>query len=174
MQQRDVVCLSNAATGQVRGQRAWSRWRSLLRRLDQLLCVHDRFERTHARLQQSSHSFGAAKRQQQTSLGVVQNARLPLGIFLDAVGAERRINRHGNCAGKQNSRVGNEKLARRWEHHRHAPACTHSAARQLRSALLRGGIELAESKRKLVSVVFGDAEVLPRGIVRGAVAQHVD
>ena len=109
----------------------------------------------HARPQQFRHGFRAAERQQQTNFRIVQDLRLPRGVFLDAVCPEGRINGNGDRTGKEDSRVGDKKRARRGQHQGDAPARRDAAARQLRCAALTRGIELAEGQREAAFLPIG-------------------
>ena len=123
------------------------------------------------------HRFCTAKRQQQAHFRIVQNGGLSRGVFFDAVRAERRVNRNGNRAGKENARVGNEKCPRRGQHHRHATACRHAAARKLVRDALPRRVKLAERQGQFACAFFGilaDQQMRALGIMRGAEAQHID
>ena len=131
----------------------------------------------HARPQQFRHGFRAAERQQQTNFRIVQDRRLSRGVFLDAVCPEGRINRNGDRTGKEDSRVGDEKRARRRQHQCDAPARRDAAARQLRCTPLTRGIELAEGQREAAFLpigIFRNQQVCAFGIMSRAIAQHID
>ena len=62
--------------------------------------------------------------------GIAQDVRLPRGIFGDAVGAKRRIDRDGNAAREQNARERGEKLGARGQHDRDGLTGFEAAATQ--------------------------------------------
>lgn len=157
------------------GSAPGGRRRSLLGRLQQFLRLDHAQQRFHAWLQKLCHRFGPPERQQQAHTCVVQNGRLPSCILLNSVRAKRRIDRHRHRPRQQNSRVANEKLPRRRQHQRHAPARGYSPARQLLRAVLRRQIQLPESQRVVVFapfVVFGDQQVGSLSIVHAAIADQ--
>src|SRR2546427_12123505 len=88
------------------------------------------------------------ERQKQANFCVVQDCRLPRGVFLDAIRAKWRIDGDGNRSGEKNPGVRYEESSRSRQHHRYAPACRHSTPRQLRGAPVPSGVELAERKRR--------------------------
>src|SRR5207302_1833435 len=113
----------------------------------------------------------------ETYLGIVQDRRLPCGIFLDAVGAKGGIDGDGNRSGEKNPRIGYEEGARSRQHQRDASAGGHTTPRQLRGAAVSGGIELAKGQRTAAFpgiTVLGDPQVRAQGVVRGAIPQHLD
>ncbi len=131
----------------------------------------------HARPQQFRHGFRAAKRQQQTNFRIVQDRRLPSGVFLDTVCPEGRINGNGDRTGKEDSRVGDEERARRRQHQCDAPARRDATARQLRCTALTRGIELAEGQREAAFLpigIFRDQQVCAFGVMSRPIPQHID
>jgi hypothetical protein len=80
-------------------QRAGRGRRSFVGGVEKSLRVDDGFKWADARLEQLGDDFGAAKRQKHANASVVENCGLAVGVFLDAIGAEWRIDRHRNRAG---------------------------------------------------------------------------
>jgi len=113
----------------------------------------------HARPQQFRHGFRAAKRQQQTNFRIVQDRRLPRGVFLDAVGAKWWIDRDRNGSGEKYPGVRYEEGARSRQHQRHASARGHATPRQLRGRAVSGGVQVTKGQRKAAFpalVILGD------------------
>ena len=97
---------------------------------------------------------------------------MPRGIFADAVGAQGRIDRHGNAAGQQDSGKCKEEFSARGQHDRDRLRGLEAAAAQFigdqRSAL----VEFAERDRAQVIVFFVELDVRAAGFAETAQAQN--
>ncbi len=111
LQQRDVTGLARAAAGEMKRKSAGSRRGRFLGGFDEFFRVRNKGEGRHARLQQLGHGLGPPKCEEKADFGILQNGGLTGRVFLDAIGAERRIDGYGNGPGKENSRVGDEERA---------------------------------------------------------------
>ena len=85
-------------------------------------------ERRHARLEKACKSFGLAPGDEKLRFGVAQDVGLARGVLGDAVGAERRIDRHRNSAGEKDSGEGGEEFGAGRKHDRDSLAGFEAAA----------------------------------------------
>ena len=119
-----------------------------------------------------AESLGLAEREQKSRLGIAKDIGLPRGIFADAIGAQRRIDRHGNAARQQDSGKRKKEFGARGQHDRDRLPRLEAAAAQFigdqRSAL----VELAERDRAQVIVFFVELDVRAGRFAESAQAQN--
>ncbi len=84
---------------------------------------------------------------------------MPRGIFGDAVGAKRRINRDGNAAREQNARERGEKFGAGGQHDRDGLAGFEAAAAQFVRDGGRSLVEFAEGDRARLFIFFVEKDV---------------
>ena len=84
---------------------------------------------------------------------------MPRGIFGDAIGAERRINRNGNAAREQNTRERGEKFGAGGQHDRDGLPGFEAAAAQFVRDSRRSLVKLAERDRARLFLFFVKEDV---------------
>ena len=95
----------------------------------------DMAQRAHPGAQEARHALGLRKRDQGPRLGVAEDADLALGVLLDAIAAERRIDRHRNATREQDADERVEEGRLRSEHQSDTVAGRHAVLAQPRRNL---------------------------------------
>ena len=110
-------------------------------------------------MQRASEAFGLPPGDEKLRFGVAQDVRLPRGIFGDAVGAERRIDRNRNAAREQDTRKRGEKFGAGGQHDRDGLAGFEAAAAQFVRDGGRSLVEFAEGDRARLFIFLVEKDV---------------
>ena len=126
------------------------------------------------RAQERGGALGLGERQQDAGARVAQDRGLARGVLLDLIGAERRVERHGDAAGEQDAHVGVEERRLGAEQQRDALARRHAAVAQAGGHAARVAIQAAVRDQRLAAVVVAQLDVDALGAALDLPAQRLD
>ena len=122
--------------------------------------------------QELGQVFGLPPGNQKLRFGVAQNVGLASGVFRDAVGAKRRINRDGNAAGQQNAGEAVEKFRAGRKHDRDGLAGFEAAAAKFQRHDRSVFVQIAKGNRPELVVFFVDLDMDAMGFAASAQADN--
>ena len=138
-----------------------------VRRRDNIL------ERRHFWTEQLGYALGFAKSDQQARFRVVQDRGLALGVFRDAIGTDRRIDRYRNAAGQQYPGKGQEEFARGRQHQGYRVSAPDPSRSQPGGHRLCSVIQFGERDALRFGVVFPENQMLARAAGVRPMAKHL-
>ena len=134
----------------------------------------DRGQARRERPQERGGALGLGERQQDPGARVAQDRGLPRRVLLDLIGAERRVERHGDAAGEQDAHVGVEERRLGAEQQRDALARRHATVAQAGGDAARVAIQAAVGDQRLAAVVVAQLDVDAVGAALDLPAQRLD
>ena len=135
---------------------------------------HHRVERRHLPHEQPGHPLHRAERHQDARPGVPQDGRLAPDVLLDAVHAERRIERHRHAAGHQRADERREEPLLGPQHDGDRVAAAETARGEAAGDRLRFAPQPAVGERRLRAVLLAQMDVDALGRALGVPGQRFD